>query len=52
MYCSRNMHPNVAAELSRESGFALVQDLGKYLGIPLHHSRVNRSFYQLLEDKM
>lgn len=52
IYCSRNVHPNVAYKLSRESGFSLVSNLGKYLGIPLHHSRVNRASYQFLEDKL
>lgn len=42
----------VAAELSRESDFKLVPDLGNYLGIPLHHGRVNRSSYHFLEDKL
>lgn len=52
LFCSQNVHPNVAAALSRESGFSLVSDLGKYLGVPLHHSRVNRASYQFLEDKL
>lgn len=52
MLCSRNIHTNVASKLSWESGYTLVPDLGKYLGISLHHSRVNRSSYQFLVDKM
>lgn len=43
LYCSHNVHPNVVTELSRESGFSMVPDLGKYLGIPLHHRAVNRA---------
>lgn len=52
MYCSRNVHPNVAVELSRESGFSLMPDRGKYLGIPLHHCMVNKNSYQFLVDKL
>lgn len=52
MFVSRNVHSNVALELSREAGFTLVPDLGKYLGIPLHHSRVNKRPFQFLEEKL
>lgn len=52
IYVSRNVHPNMANELSRVSGFALASDLGKCLGIPLHQSRVNRESCQFLEDKI
>lgn len=51
MFVSRNVHANVALELSSEAGYNLVQDLGKYLGIPLHHGRVNRSSFQFVEEK-
>lgn len=49
LFFSRNVYPNVATEISQESGFALVVDLGKYLDIPLHHSRVNSRTFQYLE---
>lgn len=52
MFCSKNVHHNVAVEISRVSGFNLVADLGKYLGIPLHHNRVNSRTFQFLEEKL
>lgn len=30
----------------------LAADLGKYLGVPLHHHRVNRRSYKFLEEKL
>lgn len=32
-------------------GFSRAADLGKYLGMPLHHKRVTKSTYQFLLDK-
>lgn len=52
MYVSRKVHSNVVMELSREAGFTLVLDLGKYLGSHLHHRRVNRRSFQFLEEKL
>lgn len=33
MFVSRKIHVIVASEISKEAGFNLVPDLGKYLGI-------------------
>lgn len=52
LFCSRNMNPNVEAEISNETSFPTVADLGKYLGIPLHHHRGNQRTFQFLEEKL
>lgn len=52
LFCSRNVHPKVDATLSQNSGFSVVPDLGKYLGIPLHHKRVYRWTFQFIKDKL
>lgn len=52
LFCSRNVHPNVASALSLDSSFALVPDLGKYLGILLHHKRVDRHTFRFIEEKL
>ncbi|KAH9757474.1 reverse transcriptase domain-containing protein [Citrus sinensis] len=33
-------------------GFSVASDLGKYLGVPLHHSRVSSSMFQNIVDKV
>lgn len=52
LFCSSNVHRTVASDLSNESSFAITADLGKYLGIPLHHKRVDKRTFQFIEDKM
>lgn len=36
LFCSSNMNHLVKQDVSSISGFTLIGDLGKYLGIPLH----------------
>lgn len=52
LFCSSNVHPNVASALSNESGFPITYDLGKYLGILLHHKRVDKRNFRFIEDKL
>ena len=48
--------PNVLVEsrwaISKEFGFVEVSDLGRYLGVPLLHSRVTRATYAAILDSM
>ncbi|KAJ8750888.1 hypothetical protein K2173_016069 [Erythroxylum novogranatense] len=52
MYCSPNIDQEHALSLSSLMGIQLVGDLGKYLGVPLIHSRVSKSTYQELTSKI
>lgn len=52
LFCSRNINHIIKSDLSRSSGFMLSGNMGKYLGIPLHHTRVNRNTYQFVIDKV
>lgn len=52
LYCSRNMNHIVKNDISDMSGFKLIGDLSKYLGIPLHHSRVSSSTYNFILEKV
>lgn len=52
LFCSHNTNHVIKEDLSRLSGFMLSGNLGKYLGLPLHHNRVNRNTYQFVVDKV
>lgn len=47
-----NVHRNVAEGLSQASGFALTTNLGKYLGVPLHHKRTSKESFRFILDKI
>nr|KYP63364.1 Putative ribonuclease H protein At1g65750 family [Cajanus cajan] len=52
IFFSNNVGHVVRNEISSAFGFQRTNDLGKYLGIPTHHSRVNRVTYQGIIDKI
>nr|KYP54028.1 Retrovirus-related Pol polyprotein LINE-1 [Cajanus cajan] len=52
IFFSNNVGHVVRNEISSVFGFQRTNDLGKYLGIPTHHSRVNRVTYQGIIDKI
>ncbi|XP_024195608.1 uncharacterized protein LOC112198716 [Rosa chinensis] len=52
IFCSPNTCKRLAYEISRTCGSPLTTDLGKYLGMPLIHSRVNKHTYDSLFDKV
>ena len=41
----KNVNWNVREEISQGPGFQQTDNLGKYLGIQLHHKRVSMNFY-------
>ena len=40
------------ARISSFLGFSVTQDLGKYLGVPLHHTRVTNNMFLGIIDKV
>ncbi|CAL9017859.1 unnamed protein product, partial [Prunus brigantina] len=52
IYCSPNTCKDLAKEISYICGSPLTNDLGKYLGMPLLHSRVTKGTYESLVDKV
>lgn len=52
MFCSPNSRSCIADGISRICGSPLTDDLGKYVGMPLIHSRVNKHTYAGLLDKI
>nr|KYP65965.1 Putative ribonuclease H protein At1g65750 family [Cajanus cajan] len=52
IFFSKNVARTVREEISSAFGFQRAENLGKYLGIPLHHSRVNRDTYHGIMDKI
>lgn len=52
VYVSKNVGHVVANQLANVCGSPLTADLGKYLGVPLIHSRVNRRTYTYLVDRV
>ncbi|XP_061350094.1 uncharacterized protein LOC133295304 [Gastrolobium bilobum] len=52
VFFSQNVGHTQAKHLSGLLGFSLTADLGRYLGIPLHHKRVGRSSFFYVLDRM
>lgn len=52
VFFSRNVPEEVALRLSVKLGFTKVDDLGKYLGVPFFHNRVEVGTFQFLVDKV
>ncbi|QHO46030.1 LINE-1 retrotransposable element ORF2 protein [Arachis hypogaea] len=52
VFFSRNVGNNVRTIISEALNLSRTDDLGKYLGIPLHHSRVSESTFNNIIDKM
>ncbi|GMJ06884.1 hypothetical protein like AT3G24255 [Hibiscus trionum] len=47
---SKNITADLRDYIAQEFGFTVVSDLGKYLGVPLLHSRVTKATYAYLLD--
>ncbi|KAA3475639.1 reverse transcriptase [Gossypium australe] len=52
MLFSRGMEDNLNDRISRLLGFQKVQDLEKYIGIPLFHKRITNSIVQFVVEKV
>ncbi|OMP03175.1 reverse transcriptase [Corchorus capsularis] len=52
IYVSKNVRKSEAMELSRRAEIPLTKDLGKYLGVPLIHSRVTKKTYWSIVEKV
>lgn len=52
VFCSPNTSKSTASLISNVCGSPLTCDLGKYLGMPLIHDRVNKCTYAGLFDKV
>lgn len=52
IYCSPNTRRRRARKISRIYGSPLTSDLGKYLGMPMIHSRITKHTYAGLIDKV
>lgn len=51
IFCSPNVNHLIKNQISECAGYQLTGNLGKYLGAPLHHSRVTNFTYQFVIDK-
>ncbi|KAK9904390.1 hypothetical protein M0R45_000756 [Rubus argutus] len=51
IYCSPNTIKDLVVDISNTCGSPLTSDLGKYLGMPLVHSRVTKYTYASLLEK-
>ena len=45
LYFSKNMGARDISSIANLLGFSVTSDLGKYLGVPLHHSRVSTKMF-------
>ncbi|CAL8168851.1 unnamed protein product [Prunus armeniaca] len=52
IFCSPNTCKEIAKEISCICGSPLTEDLGRYLGMPLLHSRIDKRTYSSLIDKV
>ncbi|XP_004301578.1 PREDICTED: uncharacterized protein LOC101313223 [Fragaria vesca subsp. vesca] len=52
IFCSPNTTKTMASSISATCGSPLTSDLGKYLGMPLIHSRVNKHTYDAIFYKV
>ena len=39
-------------EIANAFGFCLIGDLGKYLGVPLHHKRISSKSFSHVTNKL
>ena len=52
VFFSHNIKSAEAKEIGDSLGFSVTKNLGKYLGVPIIHSRVNKLTYQGILDKV
>ncbi|GMI86798.1 hypothetical protein HRI_002349100 [Hibiscus trionum] len=52
IYFSKNVSHDIRVSIGQSLGFEVVEDLGKYLGVPLLHKRVSKATYAYLLEKM
>ncbi|KAK4275212.1 hypothetical protein QN277_018336 [Acacia crassicarpa] len=52
VYFSKNVHHLRRTEMCAALGFSITSDLGKYLGVPLHHKRVTKESFHYVVDKV
>lgn len=52
IFFSKNVSSALAENISRNSGFMVTKDLGKYLGVPLLHQRITKQTYSYLLEKL
>lgn len=51
MFFSKNTPTRDARNICHTLGFSITLDLGRYLGVPLLHSRVTKDTYKYIEDQ-
>ena len=51
IFFSRNVNHVIREDISREFNFSRTNNLGKYLGVPLIHSRTTTSTYKAILEK-
>lgn len=52
IFFSKNVGRSLKHEICQESGFQVTDDLGKYLGVPILHEKVNSRTFQFILDKV
>lgn len=52
IFFSKNVDGNTRNNICHVSGFQVTEDLGKYLGVPILHKKVNRRSFQFVVEKV
>lgn len=51
-FFSKNVSWHVKSQIASKDGFQITDDLGKYLGVPILHKRVNRDTFCYVIDRV
>ena len=52
IFFSKNVPVTLASGIGNALGFSIINNLGRYLGMPLLHDRVSKKTYQNIIDKV
>ena len=52
IFFSKNVPVTLASGIGNALGFSIINNLGRYLGMPLLHDRVSKKTYQSIIDKI
>ncbi|XP_061362932.1 uncharacterized protein LOC133306628 [Gastrolobium bilobum] len=52
VFFSKNVHVSRSSEISESLGVGITADLGKYLGVPLHHKRLTKNSFKFVLDRV
>lgn len=52
IFLSKNVNWQIKQLITSKSGYQCMDDLGKYLGVPILHKKVNKNTFNFVIDKV